>query len=322
MPSSAGGGGTSPIEVDESSLEPRLASTAAGSCAVSAGQVVCWGGDQRGPWPYPELPARSVAGRGSGVCTLGPSGEGKCFLEPWYYVREDGSIAESPGNTVRELPNPQDYIAVRTGLGGDFLGLDAEGRLRALGGLDAPDEALMDVASVFGGGCGIRKSDRTLFCWARDLIEGDSCLDAFAEAIPPSGRFVQIVAGSAHFCALSEQGQVACWNPYATFDDCDLGQDYGQASAPAGRFRYLSAGEYHSCGVREDGGISCWGAGTVAGACSEALDCGMSVPPPDTDFVQVAAGYTHTCGLKANDKVVCWGSNTFDRSTPPPELRP
>ena len=73
---------------------------------------------------------------------------------------------------------------------------------------------------------------------------GDQTASASHPLPPASG-------GSAHFCALRENGAVACW-----------GQDESDQSSPPENERLVSidCGGYHACGLRADGTVVCWGA--------------------------------------------------------------
>ena len=146
-----------------------------------------------------------------------------------------------------------------------------------------------EVAAGGDHSCAIKR-DGTLACW------GDN---AYRQAMPPSGTFLQVSAGYFHNCGVRTDGTAACWGQ----DDGD-----GRLSPRSGPFVQLSAGAFHTCGVKTDGTVACWGNNYYT----------QSLPPAGT-FVQVAAGYFHTCGIRTDGTVACWGSAKYGESTPPPD---
>ena len=70
----------------------------------------------------------------------------------------------------------------------------------------------------------------------------------------PSSIYASLALGSAHACALTEDGTARCWGKPPHYDD------YGQSTPPEGvQFTSLAVGWQHSCGLTEDGTAACWG---------------------------------------------------------------
>ena len=110
----------------------------------------------------------------------------------------------------------------------------------------------------------------------------------------PAGRYTAINAGHGHSCGLHERGEITCWG----------WNDAGQTDAPSGNFRAVSAGYAHTCAIRaSDGAITCWGARTAA--------------PPAGSYIAVSAGLEHTCGLRESGEITCWGSDKYGQSNAP-----
>ena len=63
------------------------------------------------------------------------------------------------------------------------------------------------------------------------------------------GPFTAASPGTAHYCALTEAGEVICWGD-SRFDP------------PPGRFTAISSGAVRTCAVTEDGEVVCWGDST------------------------------------------------------------
>jgi hypothetical protein len=69
----------------------------------------------------------------------------------------------------------------------------------------------------------------------------------------PVERFVQVVVGDYHGCALTDRHRVQCWEPG------DPMVDFGQADPPDELFSSLSAAGEQTCGLTLDGDLLCWG---------------------------------------------------------------
>ena len=125
--------------------------------------------------------------------------------------------------------------------------------------------------------------------------------------------FVQIDAGSHHYCALHVSGEVKCWGDWV----------YGQTDAPGGVFSAVSAGGDHTCGLRTSGAVECWGAEDTCGQdyygfmeCWKALDFGQTDAPGGV-FSAVSAGWQYTCGLRTSGAIECWGRNDSGQADAP-----
>jgi alpha-tubulin suppressor-like RCC1 family protein len=161
------------------------------------------------------------------------------------------------------------------------------------------------------------------FCWGRNdrgQVGDGTLTDAFTPT-QISGRFIQIVAGANHTCALEGDGSAVCWGAN---DQGQLG-DGGHADRTERRavqgghtFRMLAAGgagegPSHTCGLDRSGGALCWGAngsGQLGTGDTEA----SAVPVPvavDRRFIQLVAGRAHTCGLDEESRAWCWGDNAL-----------
>ena len=70
----------------------------------------------------------------------------------------------------------------------------------------------------------------------------------------PAGHYVALAVGGSHACALTEEGEAACWNSY-TYQ----GSAYDPEIVPPGRYTAISASEHRTCAITEQGGVVCWG---------------------------------------------------------------
>jgi alpha-tubulin suppressor-like RCC1 family protein len=144
-----------------------------------------------------------------------------------------------------------------------------------------------------------------------------------------SGRTATaITTGSAHSCAILDDGTVRCWG-YNHFGQLGIASTTGigdnePPSAAAallagtgGAAVAISAGDMHTCAVLNDGGVRCWGWGTHGrlgyattqnigddelGWAAGAVDLG-----PGRTATAVSAGVLHTCARLDDGAVRCWG---------------
>lgn len=142
------------------------------------------------------------------------------------------------------------------------------------------------------------------------------------------------ISGSGEtFCALLDDGTVACWGRN---DRGQLGYDSGagfpQASAQAQRVpgvagaTHVSVGTANACARVADGGVICWGAPDLVGAGLAPADAGADAdpdaePPPPPDRMpptsmtalpaasSVALGDETACVTTTGGALACWGKN-------------
>jgi len=265
-------------------------------------------------------------------CAIDRGGIARCWGEPQIDVGQTNS--------------PQVVLAGVWSTSNCTQGIDSLGNLVSWGApesvcVDRPRQDLVDIFQGNSGGCAV-KADGSLTCWgsrwtsdppppgmfSRVAVTAyDACaLDDSGEPncwgrsreirlAPPKGeRFLQIVAGDLHFCALSVTNKVHCWGIGIPTDPNDTSSSdtvfRGQASPPDGDFTYLASGRYHSCAIRTNGSTVCWGYNESGQA-----------QPIQEQFIEIDGGFSNTCGITKDLRVVCWGSNTGNRSTPPADLK-
>lgn len=137
----------------------------------------------------------------------------------------------------------------------------------------------------------------------------------FAQASPPKQpdpnapgeplSFVQVVAGGAHACGLTDSGGVYCWGSNG---NGQLGEGYGFDSSFAVPVAGLSSGVVQlaaggsaTCALLEDGSVQCWP--------QEWAELAPYTPAGlESDVTALAGGRWHFCALVA-EEVLCWGNN-------------
>ena len=191
--------------------------------------------------------------------------------------------------------------------------------------------SITDATAITAGyahSCALHQNG-TISCWGNNERGqlGDKT-DDYSSLAPVKVASITdataITAGSAHSCALHEDGTISCWgrntwgqlgNGQSTGDFYDHSADSSVPVEVAGitDATAITAGSAHSCALHEDGTISCWGRNTWGGL-GDKTDDDSSVPAAVadiTDATAIAAGGGHSCALHQNGTISCWGNNEY-----------
>ncbi|UJR79264.1 RCC1 domain-containing protein [Sandaracinus amylolyticus] len=189
--------------------------------------VACWGNPDPISAPLGETFTR-LYGRNRGMCGVRADGTLRCWgpvsasdepptdeaFADYAFGVEWGCGLRASDGTIRcwgsssapvQPPTPPTGAFESIGAGTyDVCGLRADGTVACSAGLasGAPTEALTAISVGQLHACGIRASDASVVCWGRD-VEG--------QHVVPPGRFVEVVSGGRHSCALDEANEVHCW---------------------------------------------------------------------------------------------------------------
>ena len=256
-------------------------------------------------------------------------------------VKTDGAVACWGRNDYGQATPPAGTFTQVSAGGLHTCGVKTDGTIvcwgwNIYGQTTAPAGTFSEVSAGLWHTCGV-KTDGTVACAVMescDITCGRPLREKndFGQAIPPSGTFTQISAGSLHICGVKTDGTLACWGK----------NDSGESTPPVGAFTEVSAGSQHTCGLKTNGTIACWGDNSlgktptarfveisvgVDHACglkaSGAVECwgnnnnGQATAPTGT-FSEVSVGAFHSCGVKTNGTIACWGSNDYGQSAPTP----
>ncbi len=289
-------------------------STYSHSCAITKGNLYCWGnnsyfqvGESSGKNQY--SPVR-VVGRvdwshisTGGASTCGIAG-GKLYCWGYNYYGQLGN-GKSGFDTIYDTPqmvdNGDEWKAVTTG-----------GK----------------------HSCGIRMastSDRIydpfIFCWGRNnncQVNDSYCSDEYTWLFEyPSwtqwdihGGWTGISAGYNHTCAILK-GELYCWGSN-TSRQIGTGRPINVERATRIGFRddweYVSGGFSHTCGIA-GGELFCWGSNLNGETGTGSSHYQIYTPAKvgeRTDWQVVSTGLRFSCGIAGGD-LFCWGSNAFGK---------
>lgn len=185
--------------------------------------------------------------------------------------------------------------------------------------------------------CGLRSSDRRIFCWGGNsdgqLGNGSTVNSSVPQ--PLSNRTVnatqtwsQVSAGDNHVCALrSSDSRALCWG--GNFAS-QLGTGFPKLEAlpvelsetdswNSTAWAQISSGGTHTCARRSaDNYIFCWGRGND-GRLGTGNTTNAVIPTPldsvggwnTTAWSYVGAGNLHSCAIRSSDsRIFCWGGNS------------
>ena len=245
------------------------------TCALSAGNVDCWGINQSGQlgnpnttFPGSSTPVEVVGVGGNGflsgvtaisaglanMCALTSSGNVDCWGYNVYPEDQFGTIGSS---------TPVEVV----GIGGSG----------ALSGVTAITTGAYSTCALSGG---------NIYCWGDNsfgqLGNGTTTPSSTpAEVLEAGGSGalsgVTAIGVELHACALTSAGNVYCWgyNP-----DGELGNGTPTTTFPYGRSTPVE----------------------VVGIGASGLLSGVTA---------ISAGYNHTCALTSAGSLACWGDNSF-----------
>jgi alpha-tubulin suppressor-like RCC1 family protein len=265
------------------------------ACAMSSGQIHCWGRNNNGQLGNAGTTDSSVPVQVTGGHT-------------W------ASVDAGTGFTC----------AVTTGNAGYCWGLGVEGQLGDTNGVSSSSPVLVSGGyswkSVSAGdnhACGVTTTDAG-YCWGHNAVGqlGDGAFFGTLYAPSPvqgGHTWATISAGWRASCGLRTNGAAYCWgsNAYGqTGDDSNVDSYVPKLVNGGFTWTNISAGYRYACGVTSGAGY-CWGDngnenlgdGTVFTRDEPTLVLGGNT------FTSVSAGYGATCGILSSTVVKCWGAN-------------
>jgi alpha-tubulin suppressor-like RCC1 family protein len=261
----------------------RVVSGGAHACAISAGELRCWGDNADGQLGDGTKQARStpvavIVLGGAHVKDVALGERHSCALT------EDGSVI--------------------------CWGADDAGQLGRLGGAGPVD--IHDATAIAAGGtasCATLR-DHTVRCWGRVPPRRSPTSVTRVEGL---ADVVEVAMSSTHVCAVRAWGGVACWG---SDDEGELGDgafvsqiqpvDVQGLAVPA---LSVAVGRSHSCVLLKNATVYCWG-----GNAKNQLADGTQAHRPSPLLVNglfeiqaITAAGDGTCARFSDGAARCWG---------------
>lgn len=139
---------------------------------------------------------------------------------------------------------------------------------------------------------------------------------AVSVAVAGLANVRSIAAGSAHTCALLDDGAVRCWGDNYSYQS-GVGENRDPVREPhavtgLGPARELAVGAEHACARMTDDTVRCWGGGRWelgdGGDPSRPVAVAQRVPRLE-GVTRLRAGQYFTCAARGATDPVCWGYN-------------
>jgi alpha-tubulin suppressor-like RCC1 family protein len=178
---------------------------------------------------------------------------------------------------------------------------------------------ILDIAAGANYSCAIVTGGKVM-CWGDNEYGqlGDGTANSSDTPVSVSGLgsgVIELVAGYAHTCALTDSGGVKCWG-YGFLGDGTTAQHNTpvDVSGLSSGVVALAAGQSHTCALTGAGGVKCWG-NNWSGQLGDGTRDNRSTPVDASGLTSgvtaVAAGGSYTCAIINTGRVKCWGANRY-----------
>ena len=273
-------------------------------CAVSGGELFCWGVNL-----YGQL-GLSTPGSFPPTRVEMPLGVDEVVVGARYTCARSGERVFCFGDNARGQ------------LGRDSTG-EGHGAIAAVLGV-AADALFAGTSHVCA-----RRSTQSPICWGANESGqagvGPDPLPPTALVQPsfPVSRIRSLHLGSAHSCALFEGGTVMCWGANGAGELGD-GTTTARTSAVsvagipvatalAGTIAFDGADTASTCIVGDDGLVHCWGSNDAGqlGTGETGRDGVVRTVAGLTDVQAIVAGSRAFCARRTDDSWWCWGQNNW-----------
>jgi alpha-tubulin suppressor-like RCC1 family protein len=265
-------------------------------CAITGGEVYCFGANDLGQAGDRMLGARvaptKVAGA-TGATELEAGANHTCALLGDGTIRCWGaSAAAQTGGAIADVGNATLMPVEKS-----------------------PDAAWKHVVAGGRHSCALTV-DGHVYCWGRttegQLGDGTVLTWPMPEMPVQIADVAALAGGNGHTCALTRAGAVSCWGRG------DLGQlgdgtNFGSSTPKAvvlpGPAAQVVAGGEFACVRLVDGTVQCWGRGN-RGQIGSGKTGDVNRPTPvmlAEKVVHIGAGAEHACAVGMSGAVFCWG---------------
>ena len=173
--------------------------------------------------------------------------------------------------------------------------------------------------------CGIRGSNRDLYCWGSGQSGGvgdggsQDRLVPTAVAVPAGSSWSSVGGGSSfdrYTCALRQDDKIFCWGSQAAGalgDGVLSGKNVPARLDAQTSWLKVSGGDSQACALRGDGALFCWGDNQQGMLGNGTLDLGITPQRVGTftDWSDISVGLeaATTCGIRQS-RLYCWGANS------------
>jgi hypothetical protein len=172
--------------------------------------------------------------------------------------------------------------------------------------------------------CGVRESDRTLWCWGTSYSEAlgisgmaDGVMVAGPTQVGTATNWETVGAGgndiksTGSTCALNTAGQIMCFgHPNLTGTNGVDGNATPTLISTASDWAWLDVDWEHACAGKADGSVWCWGADTYGGYVAPGQMTALVPTRIPGTFDEWLMGGHHACG-RAGTRWQCMGWNKF-----------
>jgi alpha-tubulin suppressor-like RCC1 family protein len=277
------------------------------TCALSSGQIKCWGNAQYGQLGYGAAPyieaTPQIFAAGATAIDVGAGSNFTCAL-----LADSDVVCSGPNDGLRlGGPGPAATSPVRVPTNADPDGGAEAG---------APPLGATKLAVGRFHTCVLRAGG-VVTCWGYNNsgecgVPSGGSTTPVDVTLPTSAK--DVASGDAHTCVILADGSVRCWGAN------NHGQvTGGVADGPSLRTPDLGgkkatsivAGDDHTCALLEDGSISCWGKG-VLGQLGNGVRADATSPAAVKNIATakaIQARADRTCAALVDGSAFCWGDN-------------
>ena len=348
-----GGPSVFPIDLGPGRTAVAVSAGSLHTCAIlDSGDVECWGlgasgqlggtdptHGANGTYPHTTEPSSTPIDLGAGRTAVAISGSGNHTCA----ILDDGDIKcwgeNSHGQIGNEGDPSVDYSLPQTVSGGFSWVVASNAGASVDGSLFSYSSDKLTAGHSHS--CALR-DDGQPFCWGSSqhgrLGIGEAQSDWYHFPTPHQvlhpANVTSISAGSAHTCAIREDGSLICWghdsygqlgNGGNGFWDNSPGSqlspplDSALDLGPNRTALEVSAGHEHTCAILDTGDVKCWGKGDRGQLGSGAGGYRYSIPSSVVDLgedrtaVSLGKGSLadHACAILDNGDLKCWGRDDY-----------
>jgi alpha-tubulin suppressor-like RCC1 family protein len=270
-------------------------------CALSRGELRCWGGDLK-PVQMPSLGAVTGLALGRHSCAVRGGHDVVCWGDDEIGQLGSGWAGERP--TPLLVPGLHDAVALETSYYTGVVGYQwscaqrANGKTVCWGNIYPNDPRRANPVPTAAAKMMTRKGDCTLTPGGHVHCDYEPVKQWPGHEAPGITDAVQIALGDMDNCARERSGQVSCWKQATVKRVPGITDAIDIASGAA------------VCAVRADHSVWCWpgyARNDIVAASKDGTPVKVDGLPP---IARISLGAGNACGLAVDGTVWCWGGNS------------